>query len=152
MVDMFGYEVDVLCQIFFQEIYFIVDEFECIGLCLVLILNEKGFYLDECIMKCFNDEMFWCYVIGYVFNCDNLYVVGIWIFEDVSVKCFIVFGLILCECEIVVLLVEGKISKFIVCQVELSLCMVEMYCVCLMCKFVVFIFFELVYKLLSIMF
>lgn len=62
----------------------------------------NGIYLDDRIMKCVDGELFWCYVMGCVFDCIVLFVVGVWIFEDLSVMCCVVVELILCECEIVV--------------------------------------------------
>jgi PAS domain S-box-containing protein len=150
MAAMFGYEVDALRQTSFQEIYPTADEFERTGLRLVPILNEKGFYSDERIMKRSNDEMFWCHVTGHALNRDNPHAAGIWTFEDVSAKRPIAPGLTPREREIAALLVEGKTSKLIARQVELSPRTVEMHRARLMRKFAASTSSELVHKLLSI--
>ena len=150
MAAMFGYEVEALRQTSFQEIYPTADEFERTGLRLVPILNEKGFYSDERIMKRSNDEMFWCHVTGHALNRDNPHAAGIWTFEDVSAKRPIAPGLTPREREIAALLVEGKTSKLIARQVELSPRTVEMHRARLMRKFAASTSSELVHKLLSI--
>lgn len=78
------------------------DEYECIGVCIIFVMNVCGSYFDECIMKCVNGELFWCYVIGCVLDCVKLLGEGIWIFEDLLVYCLVMVVFMLCECDIVV--------------------------------------------------
>ncbi|MBB5389958.1 MULTISPECIES: PAS and helix-turn-helix domain-containing protein [unclassified Herbaspirillum] len=150
MAAMFGYAVEDLRQMSFQEIYPTADEFERTGLRLVPILNEKGFYSDERIMKRASDEMFWCHVTGHSLVQGDPHAAGIWTFEDVSAKRPIAPGLTPREREIAALLVEGKTSKLIARQVELSPRTVEMHRARLMRKFAASTSSELVHKLLSI--
>ncbi|MBV8624177.1 LuxR C-terminal-related transcriptional regulator [Herbaspirillum sp. NPDC087042] len=150
MAAMFGYDVQDLRQLSFQEIYPTADEFERTGLRLVPLLNEKGFYSDERIMKRSSDEMFWCHVTGHALVQGDPHAAGIWTFEDVSAKRPIAPGLTPREREIAALLVEGKTSKLIARQVELSPRTVEMHRARLMRKFAAATSSELVHKLLSI--
>jgi PAS domain S-box-containing protein len=148
--NMFGYAAAALAGVSLKELYPSADEFERTGLRLVPILNEKGFYSDERIMKRANDEMFWCHVTGASLVQGDPHAAGIWTFEDVSAKRPLAPGLTPREREIAALLVEGKTSKLIARQVELSPRTVEMHRARLMRKFGAATSSELVHKLLSI--
>jgi PAS domain S-box-containing protein len=148
--NMFGYAPEALAGVSLRELYPSADEFERTGLRLVPILNEKGFYSDERIMKRANDEMFWCHVTGASLVQGDPHAAGIWTFEDVSAKRPLAPGLTPREREIAALLVEGKTSKLIARQVELSPRTVEMHRARLMRKFGAATSSELVHKLLSI--
>lgn len=150
LAKMFGYAPGELSGLSFMVLYPTPDEFERTGIRLVPILNEKGFYSDERIMKRANDEMFWCHVTGASLVQGDPHAAGIWTFEDVSAKRPLAPGLTPREREIAALLVEGKTSKLIARQVELSPRTVEMHRARLMRKFGAATSSELVHKLLSI--
>jgi len=150
LAKMFGYAPGELSGKSFKVLYPTADEFERTGVRLVPILNEKGFYSDERIMKRANDEMFWCHVTGAALVQGDPHAAGIWTFEDVSAKRPLAPGLTPREREIAALLVEGKTSKLIARQVELSPRTVEMHRARLMRKFGAATSSELVHKLLSI--
>ncbi len=150
LTKMFGYAPGALSGQSLKVLYPTADEFERTGLRLVPILNEKGFYSDERIMKRVNEEMFWCHVTGASLVQGDPHAAGIWTFEDVSAKRPLAPGLTPREREIAALLVEGKTSKLIARQVELSPRTVEMHRARLMRKFGASTSSELVHKLLSI--
>jgi len=149
LARMFGYPPGSLAGKSFMVLYPTADEFERTGLRLVPLLNEKGFYSDERIMKRANQEMFWCHVTGASLVQGDPHAAGIWTFEDVSSKRPLAPGLTPREREIAALLVEGKTSKLIARQVELSPRTVEMHRARLMRKFNAATSSELVHKLLS---
>ncbi|WP_050463782.1 PAS and helix-turn-helix domain-containing protein [Herbaspirillum autotrophicum] len=150
MAAMFGYQQPELSGQSFMVLYPTADEFERTGMRLIPILNEKGFYSDERIMKRANQEMFWCHVTGHSLITGDPHAAGIWTFEDVSAKRPLAPGLTPREREIAALLVEGKTSKLIARQIELSPRTVEMHRARLMRKFSAATSSELVHKLLSI--
>lgn len=150
LANMFGYTPEALAGQSLKVLYPTADEFERTGMRLVPILNEKGFYSDERIMKRANQEMFWCHVTGTSLVQGDPHAAGIWTFEDVSAKRPLAPGLTPREREIAALLVEGKTSKLIARQVELSPRTVEMHRARLMRKFGAATSSELVHKLLSI--
>jgi len=150
LAKMFGYAQHAMSAMSFMALYPTADEFERTGVRLVPILNEKGFYSDERIMKRASQEMFWCHVTGASLVQGDPHAAGIWTFEDVSAKRPLAPGLTPREREIAALLVEGKTSKLIARQVELSPRTVEMHRARLMRKFGAATSSELVHKLLSI--
>lgn len=150
LAAMFGYAPGELSGQSFMVLYPTADEFERTGQRLVPLLNEKGVYSDERIMKRASGDMFWCHVTGVALVQDDPHATGIWTFEDVSAKRPLVPGLTPREREIAALLVEGKTSKLIARQVELSPRTVEMHRARLMRKFDAATSSELVHKLLSI--
>lgn len=146
---MFGYAPGSLSGLSLMVIYPTDDEFKRTGVRLIPILNDKGFYSDERIMKRANQEMFWCHVTGTSLVQGDPHAAGIWTFEDVSAKRPLAPGLTPREREIAALLVEGKTSKLIARQVQLSPRTVEMHRARLMRKFGAATSSELVHKLLS---
>ena len=48
----------------FQVLYPSADEYERLGARMAPILNARGHYADDRIMKRANGEVFWCHVIG----------------------------------------------------------------------------------------
>eukprot|EP01031_Cornospumella_fuschlensis_P016827 gene16827-20572_t len=68
----------------FQVLYPSADEYERLGAHMEPILNAKGHYADNRIMKRANGEVFWCHVSGRALNRDAPHESGIWSFEDLS--------------------------------------------------------------------
>ena len=148
--DMFRYDAQGLRGMSLEHLYPTMDEYEHIGERARTAMRETGTYSDERIMRASNGDLFWCHVTGHALNRDNPHAAGIWTFEDVSAKRPIAPGLTPREREIAALLVEGKTSKLIARQVELSPRTVEMHRARLMRKFAASTSSELVHKLLSI--
>src|SRR5437899_107723 len=84
LADMFGYQRDALTGHSLQVLYPSSDEFERTGSRIIPIMNAKGFYSDERIMKRANQELFWCHVTGRSLVRNDPHASGIWTFEDVS--------------------------------------------------------------------
>ena len=148
---MFGYGKEELVGQSFQVLYPSPDEFERTGARITPIMNAKGHYSDERIMKRANQELFWCHVSGRGLHKADPHAAGIWTFEDLSSKRPVSAELTPREREIAALLVEGKTSKLIGRQIGLSPRTVEMHRAKLMKKFSAATSSELVHKLLGIM-
>ncbi|TWG80355.1 PAS domain S-box-containing protein, partial [Cupriavidus gilardii J11] len=104
---------DEVCRIFgttrealigqsFQVLYPSPDEFERTGARIVPIMNARGLYSDERIMKRANGELFWCHVTGRALDRRH------WSFEDLSQKRPVTAQLTARERDIAAQLVEGK--------------------------------------------
>ncbi len=151
LARMFGYSRNELCGQSFLVLYPSLDEFERTGARITPILNAKGSYSDERIMKRANQELFWCHVSGRALDKSDPHAVGIWVFEDLSAKRPVTAELTPREREIAALLVEGKTSKLIARQIGLSPRTVEMHRAKLMRKFSAATSSELVHKLVGMM-
>ncbi len=147
---MFGYTKDVLSGQSFAILYPSYAEFERTGARIVPIMNAKGYYSDERIMKRVNDQLFWCHVSGRALVPDDPHAAGIWTFEDLSEKRPVTAALTPREREIAALLVDGKTSKAIARQLGLSPRTVEMHRARLMRKFAATTASELIYRLLGV--
>lgn len=150
LARMFGYHCDDLLGVSFLILYPTLDEFERTGARITPIMNSKGHYSDERIMKRANHELFWCHVSGRGLNKEDPHASGIWTFEDLSSKRPVSAELTAREREIAALLVDGKTSKIIARQINLSPRTVEMHRAKLMRKFNAATSSELVNKLLRI--
>ena len=82
--EMFGASREVLMGQSFQILYPSADEYERLGAHMAPILNAKGHYADNRVMKRANGELFWCHVSGRALNRDDPHASGIWSFEDLS--------------------------------------------------------------------
>ncbi|MDB5838735.1 MAG: hypothetical protein JWQ23_687 [Herminiimonas sp.] len=150
LADMFGYLPGGLIGQSFSVLYPSPDEFERTGARIVPIMNAKGHYSDERIMKRANQELFWCHVTGGALVKNDAHAAGIWTFEDLSSKRPVTAELTPREREIAALLVEGKTSKLIGRQIGLSPRTVEMHRAKLMRKFAAATSSELVHRLLGV--
>ncbi|HYD78796.1 MAG TPA: LuxR C-terminal-related transcriptional regulator [Paucimonas sp.] len=150
LASMFGYEREQLVGQSFQILYPTPDEFERTGARISPIMSAKGYYSDERIMKRADKELFWCHVSGRPLVASDPHAAGIWTFEDLSEKRPVTAELTPREREIAALLVEGKTSKQIARQVELSPRTVEMHRARLMRKFSAATSSELVHRLLGV--
>ncbi len=150
LAQMFGYQKEQLLGQSFLILYPSPDEFERTGTRITPIMNAKGYYSDERIMKRANQELFWCHVSGRGLHKEDAHAEGIWTFEDLSSKRSVTAELTPREREIAALLVEGKTSKLIARQIGLSPRTVEMHRAKLMRKFTAATSSELVHKLLRI--
>lgn len=150
LARMFGYQTGELVGKSFLVLYPTPDEFERTGARIVPIMNAKGHYSDERIMKRASRELFWCHVSGRSMVHNDPHAAGIWTFEDLSEKRPVTAELTPREREISALLVEGKTSKLIARQVGLSPRTVEMHRAKLMRKFSAATSSELVHRLLGV--
>lgn len=148
--QMFGYKRDELVGQSFLVLYPTHDEFERTGARIVPIMNVKGCYSDERIMRRANRELFWCHVSGCALVASDAHATGIWTFEDLSERRPVTAELTPREREIAALLVEGKTSKLIARQIGLSPRTVEMHRAKLMRKFSASTSSELVHRLLGV--
>ncbi|KQQ36101.1 LuxR family transcriptional regulator [Duganella sp. Leaf126] len=152
LAAMFGYTRAQLQGLSFLALYPTMDEFLRMGLRIAPIMNARGRYADERIMRRADGELFWCHVTGHALHDDQPLGAGIWTFEDVSENRPVTADLTPREREIAALLVEGKTSKTIARQIDLSPRTVEMHRAKLMRKFSAATSSELVHKLIGMRF
>ncbi|MGV7206787.1 LuxR C-terminal-related transcriptional regulator [Oxalobacteraceae bacterium A2-2] len=150
LAAMFGYPRAELDGLSFAVLYPTMDEFLRTGDRIIPIMNARGRYSDERIMRRADGELFWCHVTGHALRHDAPLGAGIWTFEDVSEKRPVTAELTPREREIAALLVEGKTSKTIARQIDLSPRTVEMHRARLMRKFSASTSSELVHKLVGV--
>ena len=147
---MFGCPTEDLIGQSFLALYPSAGEFERTGARIVPIMNASGHYSDERIMKRANNDLFWCRVTGRGLLRDDPHAAGIWTFSDLSTKRPVSAKFTPREREISALLVEGRTSKLIARQLDLSPRTVEMYRSKLMRKLNAANSSELVQKLLDV--
>ena len=136
-----------------QILYPSAAQFERTGDRITLNLDRRGRYSDERIMRRepgnSNGELFWCHVTGHALQREDPHAIGIWSFEDLSSKRPVTAELSPREREVAALLVEGKTSKLIARQLDLSPRTVEMHRARLMKKYSAATSSELVHRLLG---
>ncbi|MBV7540737.1 PAS and helix-turn-helix domain-containing protein [Acidovorax sp. sic0104] len=147
--EMFGASREVLIGQSFQVLYPSADEYERLGAHMEPILNAKGHYADNRIMKRANGEVFWCHVSGRALNRADPHASGIWSFEDLSAQRPVKAELTGREREVAARLLEGLTSKEIGKALEISHRTVEIYRARLMRKYNASTAADLVQKLLA---
>ena len=147
--EMFGASREVLMGQSFQILYPSADEYERLGAHMAPILNAKGHYADNRVMKRANGELFWCHVSGRALNRDDPHASGIWSFEDLSSQRPVRAELTGREREVAARLLEGLTSKEIGKALEISHRTVEIYRARLMRKYNASTAAELVHKLVA---
>ena len=125
--EMFGASREVLMGQSFQILYPSADEYERLGAHMAPILNAKGHYADNRVMKRANGELFWCHVSGRALNRDDPHASGIWSFEDLSSQRPVRAELTGREREVAARLLEGLTSKEIGKALEIRHRTVEIY-------------------------
>ena len=146
--EMFGASRELLMGQSFSVLYPSVDEYERLGKRMEPILNAKGRYADNRIMKRANGEVFWCHVSGRAINRDDPHASGIWSFEDLSEQRPVKAELTGREREVAARLLEGMTSKEIGRALDISHRTVEIYRARLMRKYGASTAGDLVQKLL----
>ena len=146
--EIFGASREVLIGQSFQVLYPSADEYERLGAHMEPILNAKGYYADNRIMKRANGEVFWCHVSGRALNRADPHASGIWSFEDLSAQRPVRAELTGREREVAARLLEGLTSKEIGRTLEISHRTVEIYRARLMRKYNASTAADLVQKLL----
>ena len=151
--EIFGAQREQLIGQSFQVLYPSVDEYERIGARIAPILNTKGLYADDRVMKRIDGrlkgETFWCHVTGRALNRDAPHEAGIWSFEDLSAHRPVKAELTGREREVAALLLDGLTSKEIVKILGISHRTVEIYRARLMRKYRARSAAELVQKLMA---
>lgn len=146
---MFAYSPGTLSGLSFEVLYPSHEEFERTGARIVPLMNARGYYSDERIMRRANGDLFWCHVTGRGLEPDDPHAYGIWTFEDLSEKRPFGASLTTREREIAAMLVEGKTSKLIARDMGLSPRTIEMHRARLMRKFSASTSSELVHRLVG---
>ena len=147
--EMFGASREVLIGQSFQVLYPSADEYERLGAHMAPILNAKGHYADNRVMKRANGELFWCHVSGRALNRDEPHASGIWSFEDLSSQRPVRAELTGREREVAARLLEGLTSKQVGRTQAISHRTVEIYRARLMRKYNASTAADLVHKLLA---
>ena len=147
--EMFGASREVLIGQSFQVLYPSADDYERLGAHMEPILNAKGHYADNRIMKRANGEVFWCHVSGRALNRSDPHASGIWAFEDLSSQRPVKAELTAREREVAARLLDGMTSKEIGKALEISHRTVEIYRARLMRKYNASTAADLVQKLLA---
>jgi PAS domain S-box-containing protein len=153
LCEMFGAARDQLLGQSFRILYPSADEYERMGERLTPILNAKGVYADDRIMRRVggnqSGETFWCHVTGRALNRQTPHEAGIWSFEDLSERRPVTAALTPREREVAAHLMEGMTSKAIGRSLCISHRTVEIYRARLMRKYSASTTADLVHKLMA---
>lgn len=149
LCQMFGASRELLVGQTFQMLYPSADEYERQGARMAPILNAKGFYADQRIMKRASGETFWCHVSGHALDRNDPHASGIWSFEDLSEQRPVKADLTGREREVAARLLEGMTSKEIGRVLGISHRTVEIYRARLMRKYTASTTADLVHKLVT---
>ena len=149
LCDMFGWSRELLKGQSFLVLYPSADEYERLGARMAPILNAKGRYAYDRIMKRANGEVFWCHVTGRAINREAPHESGIWAFEDLSAQRPVKAELTAREREVAARLLEGLTSKEIGKTLAISHRTVEIYRARLMRKYRANTTADLVHKLMA---
>lgn len=147
--EMFSISRELMIGQSFQILYPSADEYERLGARMAPILNAKGHYSDNRIMKRANGETFWCHVSGRALDRDDPHASGIWSFEDLSAQRPVKAELTGREREVAARLLEGLTSKEIGKALAISHRTVEIYRARLMRKYGASTAADLVHKLVA---
>lgn len=150
--EMFGASREHLVGQSFQVLYPSAVEYERIGARMIPILNAKGLYSDDRIMKRVDGrhkgETFWCHVTGRALNRSAPHESGIWTFEDLSARRPVTAELTAREREVAAHLMGGLTSKEIGRALLISHRTVEIYRARLMRKYKASTTADLVHKIM----
>ena len=146
---MFGWSRELLVGQSFLVLYPSAEEYERLGARMVPILNARGHYADDRIMKRASGEVFWCHVTGRALNREAPHESGIWAFEDLSAQRPVGAELTAREREVAARLLDGLTSKEIGRTLSISHRTVEIYRARLMRKYRANTTADLVHKLMS---
>ena len=149
LCDMFGAARTELIGQSFQVLYPSVDEYERLGARMGPILNAKGHYADDRIMKRASGDVFWCHVTGRALNREAPHESGIWSFEDLSSRRPVKAELTAREREVAARLLDGMTSKEIGKSLGISHRTVEIYRARLMRKYKASTTADLVHRLMA---
>lgn len=153
LCEMFGATQEQLMGQSFLILYPSAVEYERIGARMIPILNTRGLYSDDRIMKRVDGhskgETFWCHVTGRALNRSAPHEAGIWTFEDLSARRPVTAELTAREREVAAHLIDGLTSKEIGRALLISHRTVEIYRARLMRKYQASTTADLVHKLMA---
>ncbi len=156
LCEMFGATRDALVGQSFRVLYPSVVEFERIGKRMEPILNARGRYADNRMMRrlgglhgAFAGETFWCHVTGQALNRAAPHESGIWTFEDLGSRRAVTAELTPREREVAAQVMQGLTSKEIGRALGISHRTVELHRARLMRKYLASTTAELVQKLIT---
>lgn len=149
LCEMFKHSRESLIGQTFQVLYPSREEYERTGARIAPILNTRGHYADDRIMKRGNGETFWCHVTGRALNRDAPHEAGIWTFQDLSSHRPVKAELTAREREVAACLLDGHTSKEIGRVLSISHRTVEVYRARLMRKYKASTTADLVHKLMA---
>ncbi len=149
LCEMFAAPREALIGQSFQVLYPSADEYERLGARIAPILNARGIYSDDRIMKRADGDLFWCHVTGRALNRQAPHESGIWCFEDLSAQRPVRAELTPREREVAARLLDGLTSKEIGKALAISHRTVEIYRARLMRKYKASTTADLVHKLMA---
>ncbi|MCM5678409.1 PAS and helix-turn-helix domain-containing protein [Schlegelella sp. S2-27] len=149
LAEMFRTSRELLIGQSFLMLYPSPEEFERTGERITPVLNARGRYADDRIMKRGDGDLFWCHVTGRAMERASPHAAGIWSFEDLSSRRPVKAELTGREREVAALLIEGQTSKQIGRVLGISHRTVDIYRARLMRKFKASTTPELVQRLLA---
>ena len=149
LCEMFGASREWLLGQSFQVLYPSAAEYERTGERITPIMNARGHYADDRVMKRADGETFWCHVTGRAFNRALPHEAGIWTFEDLGSRRPVKAELTAREREVAAQLLDGKTSKEIGRALAISHRTVEIFRARLMRKYQASTTADLVHKLLG---
>jgi PAS domain S-box-containing protein len=149
LCEMFAASREQLIGQTFQVLYPSADEYERLGARMAPILNARGSYADDRIMKRATGELFWCHVMGRALVPGAPHEAGIWSFEDLSAPRPVGAELTPREREVAARLLDGMTSKEIGKALAISHRTVEIYRARLMRKYKANTTADLVHKLMA---
>jgi len=151
--EMFGASREQLAGQSFQILYPSADEYQRTGERIAPIMNAKGHYADDRLMKRLDGplkgETFWCHVTGRSLDRHDPHAAGIWSFEDLSARRTVKADLTAREREVAALVMQGMTAKEIGKVLAISHRTVEIYRARLMRKYRASGTADLVQRLLS---
>jgi len=118
--DMFGYGPEELVGHSLDRLYPSIAEFEHIGEKATETMQKHGRYSDERIMRHRSGRLFWCHATGQAMDLNSPLASATWVFEDISENRPVTAELTTRERQIARLLVEGKSSKQIAKELNVS--------------------------------
>lgn len=153
LCEMFGAAREQLVGQSFRVLYPSADEYERTGERITPIMNAKGHYADDRIMRRvdgrFKGEAFWCHVTGRAFDRTAPHAAGIWSFEDLSARRSVHASLTPREREIAAQVMQGLTAKEIGRVLGISHRTVEIYRARVMRKYGAGSTAELVHRLVT---
>ena len=153
LCEMFGAAREQLLGQSFRVLYPSLDEFERTGERIAPIMNAKGLYADDRIMRRLDGrlkgEPFWCHVTGRAFDRAAPHEAGVWSFEDLSARRAVQAGLTPREREVAAHVMQGMTAKEIGRALGMSHRTVEIHRARLMRKYQAASTADLVHRLLA---
>lgn len=118
--SMFGRTAAELAGQSMSVLYPSDDEFQRIGERGIEAMRDSGRYADERIMKHRDGHLFWCHVSGRSLDREDPFGCAVWMFEDISARRPVTAPLTMRERQIAQLLVEGRTTKQIARELDVS--------------------------------